>query len=112
MPAIHGLGLSVSTLTVTFNAGTINGVRVNSGSEAFTAAAGGKFKRSLLVVSTADPGVVSEVTGVDADTLAAASAPVIAADTIVLAIAEVDDTNVTNLDLSAAGDVTAVSATA
>ena len=109
MPSIYGLGLSASTLTVTFNAGTVNDVRVNSGSEAFTAAAGGKFKRSLLVVSNADPGVVSEVTGVDADTLAAAVAPVIAADTFVLAIAEIDDTNVTNLDLTVAGDVTAVS---
>ena len=110
MPGINGLGLSFATLTITYNAGTIDDVRVDAGTEAFTAAGATEFRRSLLVVNTST-GVVTEVAGTDTtdQTLASAVAPAVPATSAVLAVAEVSATAITDLDLTVAGDLTAVS---
>ena len=107
MTAIQGLGLRFAVLTVTFDSGAVDDVRVDAGTELFVAAGTGEFRKSLLVTTAA--GVVSEVAGTDADTLAEAVYPAVPSGSIVLAGVEIDDTDVTGLDLSVAGNLTAVS---
>jgi len=110
MPAIHGLGLSASTLTVTYQVGAVDDVRVDLGTEAFTAAGSNEFRKSLLSVDAVS-GAVTETAGADTadQTLASAVIPAIPAGEVLLAVVEIDDTNVTGFDTTVAGDVTAAS---
>lgn len=109
MPSIHGLGLSFSALTVTYNAGAVDDSRVDAGSEAFTAPAATEFRRSLLVVDAA--GAVTEVAGADTSDqlLASAVYPAIPAGETVLCGVELDSSAITDILLTIAGDMTPAS---
>lgn len=106
MPAVHGLSLSYSSATVAWESGTLDEVRVDDSSEAFTVAAATEFKKSLLVITEA--GVISEVTGADTadQDLASAVVPDVPADSYALCVVEMDSSAVTGLDLTVAGDPT------
>ena len=97
----NGLGLRFAAATVTFDAGTVDAVRVNAGTEAFTLAAATEFKKSILEVNPLT-GVVTEVTGADTSDQLLASAVVapLTAGSVLLAVVEVSSAAITGLDLT------------
>lgn len=110
MAAIKGLGLTFSAATVTYSAGAINeDVRVDAGTEAITLAGANDFRKSLLVADLGT-GAVTEVAGTDADALEDAEYPAVPANKVVLCGVELDDTAITDLDLTVQGNETAASA--